>query len=77
MMTKFLKKLFLNYIWVGLFLILIAVIIDLKIEDGKQTIFYSTIINTIQTIGIAILISAIFSWISGTSTFIEKIRSLL
>lgn len=76
-MLKFLKKLFISYIWLGLVIVLVSIIVDLSNTNTPRPIFLSITIETLKTIGIAILISSIFTWIAGTSSFITKIQRLL
>jgi hypothetical protein len=74
-LIELLKKFFLNYIWIGLVLVLISIILDLS--NCYKTIFLNVVIELLLTIGIAIMIAAIFTFASSTSEFIEKIRSFL
>ena len=75
--AKWLKDFFVNYAALGVFLILLAIILDLQYPANQRGLASSTVINLIQSIGLAILIASIFSFASGTSEFIEKIRKLL
>lgn len=70
-----LKTFFINYLWLGVVLILTAAIIDVHIPKKE---FYITVgVNLLSSIGIAILVAAIFTFASGTSEFIGKIKTLL
>ena len=71
----FFRKFFHRYFWIGLIILLTAVIINnYKIEHN---IFLKIFIESYQTIGIAVIVAAIFTYASGTSEFIEQIRKLL
>lgn len=73
--TFFFRKFFHRYFWIGLIILLTAVIIsNYKVE---KNIFLKIFIETYQTIGIAVIVAAIFTYASGTSEFIEQIRKLL
>jgi hypothetical protein len=73
---RWLTSFFINYSALGFLLLLIAIILDLLYPTPRELILSITI-NTIHSIGLAILVASIFSFASGTSTFIEKIKELL
>lgn len=72
-----LKRFFFNYVWIGIALLLVSIILDLDNPSGTRTYAYSILIKGLEAIGLSVLIAAIFSFASGTSEFIEKIRGLL
>jgi len=72
-----LEKFFINYVWIGVVLLLAAIILDLQHPAASRSFSLSIAINVIQAVGISIIIAAIFSFASGTSGFIEKIQGLL
>lgn len=68
-------KLFTNYFWLGIVFILLAVILDLQYPN--MSFGYHVVIKTIESIGIAVLVASIFTYASGTSEFVDKIKALL
>ena len=72
-----LRRFFFNYVWIGVALLLVSIILDLDNPSGTRTYGLSILIKTVEAIGLSILIAAIFSFASGTSEFVEKIRGLL
>jgi len=69
------KRFFLNYFWLGVALLLLAIILDLKITN--QTLIDKSVITFLETFGVSIMIASIFTFASGTSQFTNKITSLL
>ena len=74
---KLLKKFFLNYLWSGVVLLLLSIILDLAYPSQSRCELTTIAIKLLEGIGIAVLVASIFSFASGTSTFIAKIRRLL
>lgn len=72
-----LKRFFFNYVWIGVALLLISIILDLDNPAASRSYGISLLIKTFEAIGLSVLIAAIFSFASGTSEFIDKIRNLL
>lgn len=68
-------KLFSSYFWTGLVLVLFAVILDLQFP--KMAFWAAASTGLLQSIGIAVVVASIFTYASGTSEFINKIRTLL
>jgi len=69
------QKFFINYFWVGVVVVLIAIIIDNKWEySGIEKIVF---IDLFKTVGISIIVASIFSYASGTNQFISSIKRLL
>lgn len=56
-------------------LILVAIILDLQYPNADLSL--SATIKFLEAIGIAILVAAVFTFASGTSEFIDKVRQLL
>lgn len=68
-------RFFSNYFWLGLVITLVAVVLD---HSWSSTdIIKSVIIDLLKTVGISVMIAAIFSFASGTNEFINNIRKLL
>lgn len=74
-MFKWLRKFFMNYVWLGIVLILTAIVLDLEYPNAKLPL--SILIKYIESVGLAILVAAVFTFASGTSEFIGHIRQLL
>lgn len=72
-----LKRFFFNYVWIGVALLLISIILDLGNPVATRTYGISIFIKAVEAIGLSVLIASIFSFASGTSEFIDKIRNLL
>ncbi len=68
-------KLFSNYFWLGIVLILLTIIVDLNFPGIPFGISVS--IKLLEAIGIAVLVASIFTYASGTSEFVNKIKTLL
>jgi len=66
---------FSNYLWLGIVLVLFSIVLEgqFKITD----LWFTSLTGLIQSIGIAIVIAAIFTFAAGTSEFVNKIRELL
>ncbi len=71
-----LKGFFLHYFTGGFLFILLSIIIDLQFP-APRPIYTNILINLLSSIGLAVLIASIFTFASGTSEFIEKIKTLL
>lgn len=74
---NFLKKFFVNYMWLGVSVMLIAIIIDKYFGEDNQGLWFSVLVTLIGTVGVSILVASIFTFASGTSSFIDSIRELL
>lgn len=70
------RAFFINYFWVGVTILTIAIILDLNYPTNQGKIF-TVFIKLIDAVGISIIIASIFTFASGTSEFIEKIKDLL
>lgn len=68
-------RLFTSYFWLGIVLILLSITLNLQIK--KPELWLIIVFKLLESIGIAILISSIFTYASGTSEFVNKIQSLL
>jgi len=74
-LAKWLLFFFSNYFWLGLVVILSAIIIDKYIPT--KPFLYDVLVRTLESVGIAIVVASIFTFASGTSQFINKIQKLL
>ena len=63
--------------WLGVVIILLAIVLDLQYPDTPRSFIFSVLLAIIESIGIAILVASIFSYASGTTQFVNKIRGLL
>ena len=70
-----LLKLFSSYFWLGVVLVLVATVLHLQFPSAHFLV--TTGVVFLQTIGVAILVAAIFTFTSGTSDFIDSITDLL
>lgn len=68
-------NLFSKYFWLGIVLVLLAIVLDLQIPT--RGFLASSLINMLESVGIAIVVASIFTYVSGTSEFINKISQLL
>lgn len=68
-------KLFSVYFWIGIVLILVAIIFETKLVNPSFSA--KVFISLIESIGIAVLVASIFTFASGTSEFVNKIKLLL
>lgn len=71
------KNFFSNYVWLGIFLIIVSILIDEKYPSNLREYWVGISLKLIEAVGISIFIAAIFTFASGTSEFINKIKSLL
>jgi len=74
---SWLKSFFINYLWLGVLLVCIAIILDLQYPQPNRHLALSSLILLLQAIGIAIIVASIFTFASGTSRFMSKIRGFL
>ena len=70
-----LLKLFSIYFWLGVVLILLATVLQLQFPNANFHVQAGIVF--LHTVGIAILVAAIFTFASGTSDFIDRITDLL
>ena len=70
-------RFFLNYVWIGIVLLLISIVLEIENPTTTRHYLINITILVFNYVGIAIIISAIFSFASGTSAFIDQIRGLL
>jgi hypothetical protein len=73
--SYWLSNFFVNYLWLGIVIILVAIILDKYFPHKSLPL--DILINLVHSIGIAIVVASIFSFASGTSHFIEKVKNLL
>lgn len=72
-----LRKFFATYFWLGMVILLLSIILDLNFSSKDRAYWFSISIKLIEAIGVSILIASIFTFASGTSDFIDKIKELL
>lgn len=68
-------RLFSIYFWISISLILFSIVLENYLEN--PAFYLKVIISLIESIGIAVLVASIFTFASGTSEFVEKIKLLL
>lgn len=73
----FLKKFFMNYLWIGVSLMLVSIILDKYLGKKYTGLWFSVGVNLLGTVGVSIIVASIFTFASGTSSFIDRIRDLL
>jgi len=73
--SKWLFSFFSNYLWLGLMIVFIAVLLDQHFP--VKIYLVAVIIKLCEAIGISIVIASIFTYASGTSQFVDKIQKLL
>lgn len=73
----FFRAFFLNYLWLGVTILLVSIVLDLVYPESDRGNMLTVFIKLIDGIGISVLIASIFTFASGTSQFVEKINSLL
>ena len=71
---KIFKRFFGKFFWFGLIVILISSIIDLKCQDN---FFINIIVNVFSTIGVALVIGAIFDFSKNSQDFMDFVSNIL
>lgn len=71
---KFFRRFFNKYFIIGLITILFSIIFDLKLEDDFLGL---TIVNVLNTIGVALLIGSIFDFSKNSNDFMDFVSSIL
>ncbi len=74
---NFLSKVFSNYCWIGLVMMLFSIILDYAITTENRTICSVIAINLSQSIGVSILVASIFSFAATSADFTNRIRTFL
>lgn len=72
---RWMKFFFSNYLWLGIVFVLLSIILDKQFDIDE--LWFSASVSLIKSIGIAIIVASIFTFASGTSEFVNKIRELL
>ena len=72
-----LRKFFATYFWLGVVLLLLSIILDLNYPQKDRAYWFSIVMKLIEATGASILIASIFTFASGTSDFVDKIKELL
>ncbi len=73
--TKWMKFFFSNYLWLGIVLVLFSIVLYEQFALDK--LWFTALVSLIESIGIAVVVASIFTFASGTSEFVNKIRELL
>lgn len=73
----FLSKVFSNYGWIGLVMMLFSIILDYAIKTENRAIYSVIAINLSQSIGVSILVASIFSFAATSADFTNRIRTFL
>jgi hypothetical protein len=74
---SWLKGIFVNYLWFGVMVLFIAIVMDLNYPSAARSYWVTLIIKLVEAVGVSVLIASIFTYASGTSEFVEKIKDLL
>ncbi|NOU36513.1 MAG: hypothetical protein HOO88_07065 [Kiritimatiellaceae bacterium] len=72
---KWLGKLFTNYFWFGLILVLLSCTLQAELKSPHYLI--EAVILFMQMIGLTIIVAVLFTFTTGTSEFLDKITALL
>ena len=72
---RWLWFLFANYLWLGILTILATVLANNYL--GSPSFGAKVVLDTVEAVGVAIVVASIFTYASGTSQFMSKIRALL
>lgn len=76
--AELLKRFFINYFWLGTVVILVAIILDIySCPTSRFFVFFEVLVKFLESVGIAIMVASIFTFASGTSEFVDKIKGLL
>lgn len=70
---KFFKRFFNKYFVIGFIIILFSIIFDLKLPDCFWKL---TIVNALNTIGVALLIGSIFDFSKNSDDFMNSVRTM-
>ncbi|MBA3313289.1 MAG: hypothetical protein H0T47_08375 [Planctomycetaceae bacterium] len=70
-----LHRLFMNYLWLGLVVILAAIVAELSVQS--PSFMLRAFLELVKTIGIAIFVAAIFTFAAGTSDFMARVSAML
>lgn len=72
------QRFFLNYFWIGIAIILSALLLDaMMYTSAARPLAFEILLSLTQTIGVSVLVASIFTFASGTSEFVSKLRLLL
>lgn len=74
---NWLRTFFINYLWLGIAILLISILLDKSYPEQARVYWLTVFIKLLEGMGVSILIASIFTFASGTSEFVERIRSLL
>ena len=72
------KKYFANYFWLGMVVVLFSLIVDAyALQSNENARYIEVFVSLMETVGIAIMVASIFTFASGSSEFVDRIRLLL
>lgn len=74
---QWLRKFFLNYLWLGVAILLFSIILDSLYPQNNRSYWQTVLFKLIEGVGVSVLIASVFTFASGTSEFINSIRTLL
>lgn len=72
---KWMDRLFTSYFWLGITLVLLSCVLQAIVTSPHFLV--SAGIAFIQTSGVALVVAVLFSFVTGTKEFLDKITSLL
>lgn len=72
---KHLPLLFSKYLWLGVILLLVSIILNKYI--GQDIFIAYVIVQLVLSISVAIIVASIFTYTMGTAEFVDKIKDLL
>lgn len=65
---------FSSYLYLGVLMLLLSIILEMEFPGYK---YVSVVCRLIGSVGVAIIVASIFTYVSGTAEFMEKIKKLL
>ncbi|MGS0737992.1 hypothetical protein ACVBEG_15910 [Pseudomonas sp. GG8] len=71
------KRFFVNYMWLGVVILLVSIIFDLYYPESTRGKPLSIAIKLLDGIGVSVIIASVFTFASGSSEFTDKIKNLL
>ena len=74
---SWLRAFFINYVWLGITILLMAILLDKSYPEPDRAYWLMIFIKLLEGVGVSVLIASIFTFASGTSEFIGKIKTLL
>ena len=71
------RKFFINYLWLGVAILLLSIVLDKSFPEPARGYWLGVVLKLIEGVGVSVLIASIFTFASGTSEFINSVRTLL